>query len=193
MAALPVPFDPKLAQAIVERVSQGELVQEICTPDQGMPSATAFYRWVLEQPEVASAFHAARELSALGLEEEAIKTGRAVAAEPGTGQNVRAHDVLMGQLRWSAERRAPKVFGTKAGDQVVIPIQIVTSLDLRAEGGTSTKEFPNIYELEAVAVLEGGETVEERLTEPKARAKRGRPRKKAAPAILSVKAESHGD
>lgn len=145
-------YAPEVALQICEAVSEGKTLVKICAPDSGMPARQTFHRWVVQQPELARAYAAARELSGHALEEEALDAGREVRSNPGTSQNVRAFEVLMNQLRWSASKRNPRVYSERAAIVATVPIQINTTLDM-GEAGTAggTIEHPNIYSLELTA------------------------------------------
>lgn len=142
-------YDPSLALVILERIAEGELLKDICTIENGMPAKSTFLKWVAREPELRNAYMAARELSALSFEEEAIAAARELQGSPGTAQKVGAYNAAINQLRWSASRRDPKNYGDKGLAAVVVPIQINTSLDM----GTGQKveaEMPDIYTLEVI-------------------------------------------
>lgn len=140
-------YDPRLAIAIVEQLAEGKLLKEICTEENGMPHKTTFMKWVSREPELAQAYMAARELSAMSMEEEAIDVSRNLLNNPGTAQRVSAANTLINQLRWSAARRDPKQFGDRASTQITVPIHITTSLDMGGGGG-SIAELPDIYTID---------------------------------------------
>lgn len=147
-------YDRELALEILERVAEGELLRDICAKE-GMPHISTVRRWGVNNPEFGRAFQAAVQLSASTLEEEALSTARSLA-DPKfnkklSGTEVRAFEVAMAQLRWSAARRDPGKYGERAPASVVVPIQINTSLDLGKKG-----ELENIYTIEAKVQ---GETV----------------------------------
>ena len=142
-------YTPDLALQICEKIAEGETLLAVCK-ENDMPHRQTFHRWVVNYPEVSRAYSAARELSAYAMEEEALELSRQIRIDPGTSQKVRAFDISMNQLRWSAMRRNPQVFSEKAALQIIVPIQINTSLNLGDEleaGGT--RDHPNIYEIEA--------------------------------------------
>lgn len=70
------------------------------------------------------------------------------------GTQVRAFEVAMNQLRWSATRRDPARYGERANTVVRVPIQINTTLDLGDDTAGGTTEHPNIYGLEARVTTE---------------------------------------
>lgn len=143
-------YNPHVAMRIVERIAEGELLKDICAEGQGMPHRGTFHRWVVNNAELARAYGAARELSAQAMEEEAIDMARAIRKNPGTSVNVRAYEVAMNQLRWSAQRRDPSKYGDKAQVSVRVPVQINTQLNLGTDvGGGSTLDHPNIYQITA--------------------------------------------
>jgi len=145
-------YNEEKAIEIVERVSLGETVVDI-TREEGMPSRSTFYRWALIHGELKTAFDAARELSAAAFEEEALGLARSMVIMPGSNTKVRAYDVAMGQLRWSAARRDPARFGDKAQVSVKVPVQIITSLALTpgtvGELPMDQSAVSNIYSLSA--------------------------------------------
>lgn len=155
----PIKYTPEIALAVCERVADGETLTEICRED-GLPSKATFNRWVIAYPEVGRAYAAARELSAYAIEEDALVLARHLAEHPGSAQRVRAFDILLNQLRWSASRRNPRVFSEKGTIQVTVPIQINTSLDMGGPGAEGTPEFPNIFDITATVVETPDEPME---------------------------------
>lgn len=143
-------YDNELALTICERIAEGQTLTAICR-DDGMPHRQTFHRWVVNYPELARAYAAAREISAHSMEEEALEIARTLATEGRdfTSTKVRAYDTAIGQLRWSASRRNPKTYSERGAVQITVPIQINTSLDL-GDGGMVGVEHPDIYKLEAV-------------------------------------------
>lgn len=142
-------YHPDLALTICEKIAEGMTLSAICRIE-GMPHRQTFNRWVVNNPDLTRAYSAARELSSYAMEEEALDLSREIRANPENSQKVRAFDIGMNQLRWSAMRRNPQVFSEKAALQITVPIQINTGLDLGGtNAGGGTKDFPNIYEVEA--------------------------------------------
>jgi hypothetical protein len=164
-------YDPAVALRVCERLAEGETLKAICTaPKEGeegwevgedgepkpwpFPARQTFHRWVVNHAELARAYAAARELSAHSMEEEAVDMARALVKEPGNAQKVRAYDVAMNQLRWSASKRNPRVFSERGAVSFVVPIQINTTLDLGEGGAATAKDYPDIYTVEATVVQE---------------------------------------
>lgn len=123
-------YEPEIALQIVERVAQGETLRTICAKGSGFPHPVTFKRWVVNNPDLARALDAARKISAQSLEEEALDAAREIKRAQRDGTQVRAVDILLQQLRWSAERRDPAQFGTKAPVSIRVPISIHTTLDM---------------------------------------------------------------
>lgn len=142
-------YDPVVAFRICERIAEGELLTHI-TRDEGMPHRNTFHRWVVNQPELARAFAAAKELSSYALEEEALEAARGIKNNPETSVKVQAYRTHMEQLRWSAARRNPRVFSERGSIQITVPIQINTPLDMGDGDKTAgAPDHPNIYLIEA--------------------------------------------
>ena len=142
-------YDPGMALQIVERLAEGDLLKDICAPEGVFCTKSTFLRWVARVPELQTAYAAAKEISALSMEEEALGLARTLRMAPGTAQNVRAAEVAINQLRWSAARRDPKVYGDRGAGQTVVPIHISTTLNM-GEGSTQA-EIPDIYTIDLKA------------------------------------------
>lgn len=123
-------YDPVLALEVVERVAQGETINKICERGSKFPHPVTFKRWIIHHPELAKAYDAARRLSAEAFEEEALDAAREIKRAQRDGTQVRAFEVLLQQLRWSAERRDPAKYGTRSPVSIRVPIQINTTLDM---------------------------------------------------------------
>ena len=138
-------YSPELALKICEKVAEGETLSVICK-GIGMPHRTSFWRWVMLYKDVSVAYQAARELSAQSLEDEALGMARELAGKNSFNTvKVRAMDIAMQQIRWSATRRDPSKFGQKAEKTITVPIQIITSLDL----GGDNRDTQGIYTITA--------------------------------------------
>jgi len=149
-------YDAEMVLKICDRIQGGELLNVICSPTSGNVTTQTFWRWTVIFPECARAYAAAREISAYAMEEEALQIGRGVWGEPGSAQRVRAADIYMNQLRWSASRRNPRIYSEKTAVKVVVPIQINTGLDLLGDGsGEKTLDGADVYNLTAQVVEEG--------------------------------------
>ena len=155
----PATYRPELAMAIIERIAAGETIRSICASD-GMPSAVSFRRWALARKELSEALAAARQLKADALFDEALDLARELVIDPGTAQKVRAYDVAMSQLRWSAGKLDPQRFSDRSSVSFVVPIQIVTTLDLGQEGAGKTDDA-NVYEIKAEVVVPVEEAVDD--------------------------------
>ncbi len=148
-------YSPELALRICEHVASGQTLKEVCT-GTGMPNRTSFWRWVMLYKDVAVAYQAARELSAQALEEEALTMARRLSAPNNFSTvKVRAFDIAMQQLRWSATRRDPSKYGQKAKETITVPIQINTTLDL----GGANADGQGIYTIVAEIVPPTGTDV----------------------------------
>lgn len=141
-------YSPEIALQIVEQLAEGKTLKEICEGDPKFPHHVTFKRWVVNNPTLAKAVDAARTMSAMSLEEEALDAAREIKKAQRDGTQVRAFEVLLAQLRWSAERRDPALFGNKTAVSVRVPITINTTLDMGAIN-TGQYEGKSIYNLEA--------------------------------------------
>lgn len=140
-----VKYDPTIALDVVERVADGELLTDICNRQTGPVSKSTFLKWVATVPEVAKAYAAAQQLSALSFEEAAIKKAQATAMAPGSTQNVAAANLLVSQYRWSAARRNPTKYSDKGNTSIVVPVNITSSLNLGTSKQSIDVEVPDMY------------------------------------------------
>lgn len=145
-------YDPNIALDIVERIAEGELLRDICDRNANPRTVarSTFLRWVSTVPELAKAYAAAQRISALSFEEEALHSAKAVRDAPGTPQRVSAMNTYISQLRWSAARRDPTKYSDKGQLNVVVPVNIQTSLDL-GTGVERGVEIPDMYDVKISA------------------------------------------
>lgn len=140
-----------LALRICERVAAGELLKVICA-EKDMPKIETVYKWLSLYPPFFDAFHRAKELSASSLEEEALMMARTLK-DPNdfTSVKVQAYNVAMQQLRWSAARRNPGVYGQKGLDGGgKVQVTFNTSLNIAADGKPATDDNKNVFTIEFV-------------------------------------------
>jgi hypothetical protein len=99
-------YCPATAEAIFERLCEGEAMVRICA-DADMPVASTVYRWLAAEPEFAEAVALARDIQADRAVAEGLELARAV-----TPKTARACEVQLRQLRWTAGKLAPRKYGT---------------------------------------------------------------------------------
>ncbi len=137
---------------ILEKVAEGQTLNQICTLANAMPTRATFRRWCMLNPDLGKAYREATLISATALEEEAIDIARQIRANSGTGTEVRAAEVAMNQFRWSATRRDPAKYGERQQASIIVPIQINTNLNLGQDGDKPVEES-NIYDIKAQVML----------------------------------------
>lgn len=159
-------YNPQIALDIVERIADGELLIKITAKDATPITITkqTFLRWVATVPELQTAYSGALQISAQAFEEKAIEKAEKTALAPGTPQNVSAASLLISQYRWSAARRNPTRYSDKGNTQIVVPVNINTTLNMGPQNQTMDVEVPDIYtiKLEDVTDAEFSEVTAER-------------------------------
>lgn len=150
-------YDPAIAMQIVERVAAGDTLKKITVRHGGFPHISTVRRWLAQYPEFKKAYDAARELSSYAMEEEALDHARSVALSPGNSERIRAGQLLIDQLRWSASRRNPKDFSDKGQLSMIVPINITTSLDM---GASNVAQAQDVYKLSFPGKVEEAEFTE---------------------------------
>jgi len=156
-----MPMDKRdQATRVLEAIAAGDTLKDI-SQRPGFPTRDTFYKWMMLYPDLKTAYDAARELSALSLEEEALDMARVLKAPNDfTGTKVRAYEVAMAQFRWSAERRDPSRYAGGQKTSVMVPIQINTTLDLGQQGGSAPAAAKTTYDFAAsIARGEDGEAI----------------------------------
>lgn len=142
-------WDPRQAMLICERIADGMTLVDIAKMDD-VPSRPTIYRWLTLFPEFYDAYERAKELSAQSFEDEALGLARVLAGKHEfTGTRIKAYEVAMAQLRWSAARRDKVRYGSQTQINTTVPIQINTTLDL-GQGGVITSTVENVYNIEAL-------------------------------------------
>lgn len=150
----PSVYREELALEICEQVAEGKTLNVICDA-KGMPTATTFRRWCLENKELREGFQLARELKAHSLFDEALDLAREVkdnATKGGktyTSPQVRAFDLAMNQLRWAAAKLNPREYSDRSQLHWTVPIQINTSINLGQEGADAGEGTISVYKVEA--------------------------------------------
>lgn len=159
-------YNPDIALDIVEQIADGELLSKITATDAVPLTVTkqTFLRWVSSVPELQTAYSAALQLSAHSFEEKAIDKAERTALLPGTPQNVSAASLLISQYRWSAARRNPTRYSDKGNTQIVVPVNINTTLDMGSNSQSVEVEVPNIYTI-SIARPDEKEIVEGEFTD----------------------------
>lgn len=137
-----VRYSPKIAQAICERLAQGEVWARISANDQ-MPAYSTLYDWRDRYPEFAAALNRAREMAADYFADRVLEVAEGATSATASGDRLR-----VGALQWRAAKAAPHVYGRKAEDRdrreprkiVVTVRQFEKAVD--AEGRTYLREIP---------------------------------------------------
>ena len=143
-------YNETLAYEVTGLVSQGYTLLEI-ERMEGMPPAATFAQWLVSTPPLALAYAKARETSSFTMEDEALALTRAAKDRSDlSSAQLKALDLHVNQLRWSATKRNPQVYSEKAAVSMVVPVQINTTLDMGGANTLGTPDHPNIYELKAV-------------------------------------------
>lgn len=124
MTGRPSTFSQEVAEAITERIADGESLRSICA-DEAMPAKSTVFKWLSQHADFADQYARAREEQAETLASEIVaiadeNQGRALLA--GEGEEVAvvfdATAVARNRLRvdarkWVAAKLKPKVYGDK--------------------------------------------------------------------------------
>jgi hypothetical protein len=144
-------YTPELAIRICEGIAEWGSVNKALEAVKGAPSRNTWYRWLLLYPDLKAAQDRARELSAQSMEDTMLEK-----VEELLDKSIDIPKALLDrynsalqQLRWSATRRDPRLYGEKSDLRIVVPIQIITDLNL-GQDGAKVVNSENIYEVHAI-------------------------------------------
>lgn len=141
-------YSATIGLRVCEEIAQGRTLSEVLK-EPGSPSRPTWYRWLLLYPKLRKAYDAAKVLSAESMEEDLLDMVSALK-DDSIGFSAMKLDrwkQAMQQLRWSAAHRDPGRYGERQQASVVVPVQIVTNMDLGGSAGQQT-EYGDVYHLE---------------------------------------------
>jgi len=126
----PSSYSDAIADAICERMLEGESLMQICKGEE-MPSRASVYRWFDARPDFEARCARAREGMADFLVDE-IQT----LADETTEENVNSMKVKISTKQWRAMKMAPRIYGDRSRTELTGadggPIQIkATTIDAR--------------------------------------------------------------
>lgn len=145
-------FCPVLANEIVARISEGELLSSI-TADAHLPCLSTVKRWAKDNPEFAEEMRLAREALAERFSDLGWKM--ALEATPGTAYLTR---VQLGQLRWMAAVLGPRTHGRLKPSAPPEPPEVTTYLFRHFE--IETHPDPNVRQHRVVGYTPDPETMQ---------------------------------
>lgn len=132
---------------ICARVALGETLTKIAR-EPSQPTPAQFRAAVLKSPLLTDAWDRAKAERPHSLFEEAIDMARELKDtqwERDSTNQVRALQIAIDALRTAAARLAPQQYGERPQGQVVVPVQINTTLALDAANPTRR----SVYQIEA--------------------------------------------
>lgn len=121
--ARPSEFSQEKADAICERISDGESLRAICR-DDAMPSKATVFQWLIQYPDFQTKYAHAREAQADVLVDEivGIADEEAVTVKSADGEEVAVvfdqtavarNKLRVAARQWTAEKLRPKKYGPK--------------------------------------------------------------------------------
>lgn len=149
----PVRFNPDLMNKIFDQVSEGPSLKEVCKA-QGMPAPRTVYRWLRDDEELWARWQVVKELRSHSLFDHALDLAQRLAdtvekpnSAPINQTNVRAVMVAIETFKDAAGKLNPHDYGQRRAGQVVVPIQIVTNMNMGQDGKPAAEEGTSIYEI----------------------------------------------
>lgn len=125
----PLEFNEAVADAICERLADGESLRSICRDDE-MPAKSTVFKWLGLIPAFADQYARARETQADSLADDIVDIADDKKLEPNDKR------VRIDARKWLAGKLRPKAYGDKVavvgGDKSDAPIRHSHSFDLSA-------------------------------------------------------------
>lgn len=125
----PLEFNEAAADAICERLADGESLRSICRDDE-MPAKSTVFKWLGLIPAFADQYARARETQADSLADDIVDIADNKTLEPNDKR------VRIDARKWLAGKLRPKAYGDKVavvgGDKTDAPIRHSHSFDLSA-------------------------------------------------------------
>ncbi|MGX1587333.1 terminase small subunit-like protein [Brevundimonas diminuta] len=125
----PLEFNEAVADAICERLADGESLRSICRDDE-MPAKSTVFKWLGLIPAFADQYARARETQADSLADDIVDIADNKTLEPNDKR------VRIDARKWLAGKLRPKAYGDKVavvgGDKTDAPIRHSHSFDLSA-------------------------------------------------------------
>lgn len=146
-----VRFERSTALSIMARVADGATLASICKEHGTSPST--FRKHVLRDKELREAWEVSKELRAHSYFDQAVDLANKLANGAwgrDSSAQVRALDAAINTLKWAAGRLSPKDYGDRLMPSAIVPIQIVTNLNL--DERQRPKDAESIYQLSATVV-----------------------------------------
>lgn len=147
-------YDPGLGLEVCEKIAEGGTLTEVLNLP-GYPCRSTWYRWMMLYPDLATTYERARQISAEGLEEDMLIVAKGMlnsdAAAKFTPQKLDEIKTALTQYRWSAARRDPAKFAERPAANVIIPVQINTSLELGTD--RTVQGSSNVYQIKVTRTV----------------------------------------
>lgn len=109
MAKAPVRYSPEVADAILERISAGKSLREVCRAD-GMPNEASVREWAFDDREgFGTRFARATMVGCAGLADEILE----IADRASDKDSAAAARVQVDARKWLLSKLLPKIYGDK--------------------------------------------------------------------------------
>lgn len=139
MIGRPSEFTQQVADAICERIADGESLRAICREDD-MPAKSSVFKWLSQHKDFADQYTRARETQADTLFDEILSISDDGANDsykdedgnPRTDHDVIARSRLRVDARkWMAGKLRPKVYGDKVQTEISGGMRVVSATELK--------------------------------------------------------------
>lgn len=125
----PTLYSLKMADAILERLANGESMVQICSSDE-MPGLRTVMRWAVDNTDFGIEYAQAREAQAEVMDDKILTAADGAKADP------QAARVQIDAYKWRAAKLAPKRYGEKidvtSGGEKIEPDEITRATRLAA-------------------------------------------------------------
>lgn len=151
-------YKPELMERILDEVSAGKTLTEVCEQD-GYPKAQTVYKWIREHEDAFQDWEAVKLIKSHMLFDEAVELARWLAygkrlegsnkrmPAPESAPRITAIRAAIQTLLEAAAKLNPAEYGQRKANSIVVPIQIVTNMNLGQSGQPLPDSTANVYEI----------------------------------------------
>lgn len=146
----PAGYTTEVMKEVIRRVASGDTLRAVCS-EEGMPREETFRKWVSTNPELQKMWLQAKEFRSHSMFDRCLDIAAKLEKDYKTltAPEVAALKTAIETYKHGAARLNPRDYGERVPANPVVPIQIVTTLNLGQEGPAQKLGGEEIWHLKA--------------------------------------------